>query len=400
MSEWKALRAATFSLSISLLSAAAVHAQGISEMGAVHSMSATMGAGLHSQSGAASGGLNNVYGAINKQLGGAAAGTGGSGGNSSISSAGSGSSDFPNVAVDPRLTVLTAGKESNHLYDLAVQKLKAGKNGEAEQLFIRSAAIRQSIWGNRDPAVWKIMEKIGEVKSKRGDYAGAEQWYRVVLTAELKHYGAGTYELVPILEKMGQVSLQQKKYSDAQNYLQQVYTQKLRKFGAEKPETVATALELSRAYSESGALTDSADLLNKTIEAKSTDAGSPQMVKLLEAYLAVLKKQNKAEESARIEARLNTIRPAPAATSTVDGANPAKVSELDKSKTAKVESKVGAQPGASSGGAENGSAAAASGATATKTEVKTSETKLTSSAAAASKSSEPVKEPVKIDEFK
>lgn len=317
MSEWKALRAALLCMSISLVPTVPALAQGISEMGAVHSMSATMGAGLHSQSGAASGGLNNVYGSLNKQLGAAASGSSGSGGSGSSAAAmalGS-TGDFPNVPVDPRLTVVTAGKESNRLYDLAVQKQKAGKNAEAEQLFLRSAAIRQTIWGNKDPAVWKIMEQIGALKTKRGDFAGAEQWYRVVLTAELKHYGAGTYELVPILEKMGQVSLAQKKYSDAQNYLQQVYTQRARKFGKDNPETVASALDLARAYSESGDLSSAADLLGKTVDAKLNDAGSPQMIKLLEAYMAVLKKQNKQEEFTRIESKLNTMKPAPVAKS-------------------------------------------------------------------------------------
>lgn len=310
MSQWKLPRAAAFSLTISLTAAIPCFAQGISEMGAVHGMGATMGAGLHSNAGAASGGLNSVYGSINKQLGGAASA---SGGGSSIALDTSG--DLTGLPVDPRLTVMTAGKASNHYYDLAVQKQKAGKNAEAEQLYLRSLSIRQSIWGNKDPAVWKIMGNIAALKCKRGDYAGAEQWYRVILTAELKHYGAGTYELVPMLEKMGQVSLQQKKYNDAQNYLLQVYTQRSRKFGLDGPETVASALDLSRAYSESGDLSSAAELLSKTVDAKLSDSGSPQMVKLLEAYMGVLKKQNKQEEFTRIESKLQTMKPVPVAKS-------------------------------------------------------------------------------------
>ncbi|MBS1957007.1 MAG: tetratricopeptide repeat protein [Cyanobacteria bacterium SZAS-4] len=310
MSQWKLPRAAVFSLTISLAATIPCFAQGISEMGAVHGMGATMGAGLHSNAGAASGGLNNVYGSINKQLGGAASAS--SGGSSSALDT---SGDLTGLPVDPRLTVATAGKASNHYYDLAVQKQKAGKNAEAEQLYLRSLSIRQSIWGNKDPAVWKIMGNIAALKCKRGDYAGAEQWYRVILTAELKHYGAGTYELVPMLEKMGQVSLQQKKYNDAQNYLLQVYTQRLRKFGLDGPETVASALDLSRAYSESGDLSSAAELLSKTVDAKLSDSGSPQMVKLLEAYMGVLKKQNKQEEFTRIESRLQTMKPVPVAKS-------------------------------------------------------------------------------------
>ncbi|RTL42627.1 MAG: tetratricopeptide repeat protein [Candidatus Melainabacteria bacterium] len=365
MSEWKALRAALLCMSISLVTTLPAMAQGISEMGAVHSMSATMGAGLHSQSGAASGGLNSVYGSLNKQLGAAASGSGGSAGGSGANMALGSTGDFPNVPVDPRLTVVTAGKESNRLYDLAVQKQKAGKNAEAEQLFLRSAAIRQTIWGNKDPAVWKIMEQIGALKTKRGDFAGAEQWYRVVLTAELKHYGAGTYELVPILEKMGQVSLAQKKYSDAQNYLQQVYTQRARKFGKDNAETVASALELARAYSESGDLSSAADLLGKTVDAKLNDAGSPQMIKLLEAYMAVLKKQNKQEEFTRIESKLNTMKPAPIAKSesnpetasgnsgSTDGSKSA-TSSVDATKTADAKT-----PDLKAGTAENKSSSSA-----------------------------------------
>lgn len=295
------------SLTLTFAFQSRVGAQGISEMGAVHSMGATMGAGLHSQSGAATGGLNSVYGSINKQLGGAAGAAGG------------GSVDIPTDAlgmpIDPRLTVQAAGKESNRLYNLAVQKQKAGKNVEAEALYKKSIAVRQAIWGTKDPAVTKLMSTVAGLMRKRGDLAGAETWYRSILKAELKRYGAGTYELVPTLEKLGQVSLEQKKYADAQNFLQQVYTQRSRKFGLDNAETIAAALELSRAYSESGDLTDAAEILSKTVDAKLNDSGSPQMIKLLEAYMSVLKKQNKQEEFTRIESRLQTMKPVPVAKS-------------------------------------------------------------------------------------
>ncbi|CAN5229132.1 hypothetical protein BH10CYA1_BH10CYA1_07910 [soil metagenome] len=366
MSQWKSPRVAALSLTSALMATIPCHAQGISEMGAVHGMGATMGAGLHSNAGAASGGLNSVYGSINKQLGSAAASSGGGGGSVD-------SNDITGLSVDPRLTVMTAGKQSNHFYDLAVQKQKAGKNAEAEQLFLRSLAIRQSIWGNRDPAVWKIMGNVAALKYKLGDYAGAEQWYRVILTAELKHYGAGTYELVPMLEKMGQATLQQKKYSDAQNYLLQVYTQRLRKFGADGPETVASALELSRAYSESGDLSSAADLLSKTVDAKLSDSGSPQMVKLLEAYMGVLKKQNKQEELTRIESKLQTMKPVPLAKSepAVEAPKVPAAAVVPPKAVVKTETK-----------------------TETKTEAKT-ETKT-----AAPKTPVDTKSPVTIDEFK
>lgn len=385
MSQWKLPRAAAFSLTVSLMATIPSYAQGISEMGAVHGMGATMGAGLHSNAGAASGGLNSVYGSINKQLGGAAAASGGGGGGGSADSG-----DLTGLPVDPRITVMTAGKESNHLYDLAVQKQKAGKNAEAEQLYLRSLAIRQSIWGNRDPAVWKIMGNVAALKCKRGDYAGAEQWYRVILTAELKHYGAGTYELVPMLEKMGQVTLQQKKYSDAQNYLLQVYTQRSRKFGLDGAETVASAMELSRAYAESGDLSSAAELLSKTVDAKLSDSGSPQMVKLLEAYMGVLKKQNKQEEFTRIESKLQTMKPvpvaksepaveAPKATAGAENAPTTPVKTETKTET-KIEAKIEAK-------------------TEAKTETKTSASK-TSVDTKASVTKTDTKAPVTIDEFR
>lgn len=384
MSQWKLPRAAAFSLTISLTATIPCFAQGISEMGAVHGMGATMGAGLHSNAGAASGGLNNVYGSINKQLGGAASASGGAGGSSSVDTSG----DLTGLPVDPRLTVATAGKASNHYYDLAVQKQKAGKNAEAEQLYLRSLSIRQSIWGNKDPAVWKIMGNIAALKCKRGDYAGAEQWYKVILTAELKHYGAGTYELVPMLEKMGQVSLQQKKYSDAQNYLLQVYTQRKRKFGVDGPETVASALDLSRAYSEAGDLSSAADLLSKTVDAKLSDSGSPQMVKLLEAYMGVLQKQNKQEEFTRIESKLQTMKPVPVAKSEpvveAPGASgtPETPSVASKTET-KTEAKTTVTKSADSKAAET----------------KTTDSKTTDTKTTVTKTPTDTKAPVSIDEF-
>jgi tetratricopeptide (TPR) repeat protein len=304
-------RAVAWNIAIAAVSSVPSFAQGMAEMGAAHGMSATLGAGLHSQSGSTGAGMNKVYGSLNRSLNGMA---GGSGDSSAAESSGGGVAlDALGAPIDPRLTVKNAGKESNHLYDLAVQKEKAGKNVEAEQLYRRSLAVRERIWGTKDPAVFKIMYKIAGLLRKRGDLPATEACYRAILTAQVKHFGAGEYELVPTLEKLGQVCFDQKKYDDSYNFFQQVYTQRSRKLGLDNPETVTAALELARAFTESGNLSDAADLLSKTVNAKLNDTGSPQMVKLLEAYMGVLKKQNKQEEYSRIESKLQTMKPVPVA---------------------------------------------------------------------------------------
>ncbi len=336
MSVSKLPRAAALSMMIALSSAVPSLAQGISEMGAAHAMGATLGAGLHRNAGGASNGLNNVYGSINKQLGGvsaAAAGNAGSAAAGSNTAYAFAATDKNGDPIDPRITVRDAGKESNRLFDLAVQKQKAGKNAEAEQLYRRSLLIRERIWGSKDPAVTKIMGIIAELMRKRGDLAGAEVCYHAVLTTELKSYGAGTYELVPTLEKLGQICFDQKKYSDSYNYFQQVYTQRSRKLGVDSPATITAALELSKAYYESGNFSDAADLLSKTIDAKLNDSGSPQMVKLLEAYMNVLKKQNKQEELTRIETKLQSMKPSPAAAETKTETNKVETVKSETSKT-------------------------------------------------------------------
>jgi tetratricopeptide (TPR) repeat protein len=342
MSVSKLPRVAALSMMIALISAVPSLAQGISEMGAAHAMGATLGAGLHRNAGGASNGLNNVYGSINKQLGGVSAASGGSG----SAAAGSNnafafaSTDKNGDPIDPRIMVRDAGKESNRLFDLAVQKQKAGKNAEAEQLYRRSLLIRERIWGSKDPAVTKIMGVIAELMRKRGDLAGAEVCYHAVLTTELKHYGAGTYELVPTLEKLGQICFAQKKYSDSYNYFQQVYTQRSRKLGVDSPETITAALELSKAYYESGNFSDAAELLSKTIDAKLNDSGSPQMVKLLEAYMNVLKKQNKQEELTRIETKLQSMKPSPVAAETKTETNKVETVKSETSKTDTIKTEV------------------------------------------------------------
>jgi tetratricopeptide (TPR) repeat protein len=307
-------RAVAWSIAIAAVSGVPTFAQGMAEMGAAHGMSATLGAGLHSQAGSTGSGMNKVYGSLNRSLNGLSGGSGG--GSSAESSAGSGGGvafDALGAPIDPRLTVQNAGKESNHLYDLAVQKEKAGKNLEAEQLYRRSLAVRERIWGTKDPAVFKIMNKIAQLLRKRGDLPATENCYRAILTAEVKHFGAGEYDLVPTLEKLGQVCFDEKKYDDSYNFFQQVYTQRSRKLGLDSPETVTSALELARAYTASGNLSDAADVLSKTVNAKSNDTGSPQMVKLLEAYMGVLDKQNKQEEYTRIKTKLDAMKPVPVA---------------------------------------------------------------------------------------
>lgn len=94
---------------------------------------------------------------------------------------------------------------------------------------------------------------------------------------------------MPILEKLGVLCHDQKKYSDAENYLQQVYMQRSRRSGFENADTVKVAMELAQNRVDTNDFSGAAEVLKKSVDAKSADTGSPQMVKLIQAYIAVLK---------------------------------------------------------------------------------------------------------------
>jgi len=271
-------------------------AQGMAEMGAVNGMSAGMGSGLFNN------GLPNALGgAYSKSAAGVGAGAPAVSQDYSIMGDG---------GVDARIVVKTAARDSNHLFQMAQMKEKAGMLAEAEKYYKQSLYIRERIWQDQDPAVPKIIELIGDIAVKRGNLKEAEECYHRALSDAVKRYGVGEYQLCNPLQKLGQACFKEKKFGDACNYLQQAYLLRSRKLGDANRQVTDTALALAKAYMENDSAPEASELLRKVIDAHTTESNTPQMIALLDIYAKSLRKQNKIEEAARIEVQIQSVKPA------------------------------------------------------------------------------------------
>ena len=265
-----------------------------------------MAGGLHSQAGAMTGGLNGLFNSAAGSMqgasksSGAGAGYGGPGAYQGYDLRGP----------DPHMTVKKIGEESNKLFVLAQQKEKAGKMTEAEKLYMQSAMYRERLWGDRDPAVIRIVFTLGQIAFKKGNYPAAEADFSRTLTAQLKTYGIGSFQLCTVLKWLGDTYFMENKFSDASNSYKQVYGLRQRQLGDNHNDTIAAAVMLAKADMGSDNLAEAKDLLKQVLDNKEqAGAGtSPTLLPVLDTYAAVLRKMNKTADADSAEARAREIR--------------------------------------------------------------------------------------------
>lgn len=211
-----------------------------------------------------------------------------------------------------RRIVATVGKEANRLFDAAAQKEKAGKLAESEKLYRQSMALRERIWGTRDPAVLVIIKKVGDLDTRQGKHAEAEAMYRRVLSVEGKRYGPGSYELVEILGKVAGSLEEQKKLVEAADFYNQIYGLKDRKLGSDHPDALAARLKAAKMYLLCNENKDVCMLMKQGIAAaeKSPDKASLPITEMMMTYAQALRALKKNAEADAIEAKLHEVAPA------------------------------------------------------------------------------------------
>ncbi|HEY9785378.1 MAG TPA: tetratricopeptide repeat protein [Candidatus Obscuribacterales bacterium] len=259
-------------------SSAPASSQAIMEMGNVYAMPKPMGA-VNSAQGA----INNLYGSVGIPTGGnSAAGVRGAAGD------------------NPKLAAVYV-KQANDCYKLAQEKEKAGKLAEAQTLYLRSALCREAIWGFKDPAVWTIYGIVGKLAKKQKKYADMEAAYKKQLQYGIKHYGVGSFELVPVLETLAEALSDEKKYSDAVSYRKQVYELKKRKFGESDPLTINALCDLAAAHLSANdiAQAKTAVAIGLKVREKAQEPKAPQFERLakLEADVAAKDKSSQPASS-------------------------------------------------------------------------------------------------------
>lgn len=251
-------------LALLSLTAEPAQAQSIGEYGGVLGMPKPVPSGH-------AGALTNLYGA-------------GSLGNVTGGSVGAGGSNLPFVG-DSRVIAKNVADKANAFFNEAQKKEKAGKLAEAEALYRTSAAWRERVWGTKDPAVFVIYGKIGQLCVKQNKMPEAEAAYRRQIACAVRIYGAGAYEMCPILSDLGEACMAQGKYPDAVTTYKQLHQLKKRKLGDGNSETLGAMLKLAGALKQAGNAKD-AEAMAK--EGATLAQASPENALLVQAFNEVI----------------------------------------------------------------------------------------------------------------
>lgn len=136
----------------------------------------------------------------------------------------------------------------------AQEKEKAGKTSEASKLFGDFAAYREQVFGRQDVKVQEGYTKAGQLLSKQGQLASAENMFRNALASCARRNGPGSDSAIPLLNNLGQLSLAQKHFKEASDFYKQSLTLQSRNQNANSKTLNETKENFDKAmalYSES-----------------------------------------------------------------------------------------------------------------------------------------------------
>lgn len=133
---------------------------------------------------------------------------------------------------------------------LAGAQLKAGRYTDVEGLYKALYKIRETQFGARSEQICEIYADFGDLAQRRGDNAGAEQFYvcAIDLSNEIKvPQGCGKY-----LTKLGQLQAQLGKFEQALKTLAAAKSMRTRIFGPRSQKVADTLLATAKVHQSMG----------------------------------------------------------------------------------------------------------------------------------------------------
>lgn len=159
------------------------------------------------------------------------------------------------------------------------------------------------------PNLYRAYSGLANAELKLKDMTGADLNYREALSAAVKVYGAGSYDLTKPLLNLARVCYQEKKYFDAATYFKQALALVERKSGVEDAEAVSIREKLAETLERSGSYKESEVLLKQSLalREKNGDHNSAQLLALLNCYSDVLHKTDRVSEAEQIDYKVDQI---------------------------------------------------------------------------------------------
>ncbi len=211
----------------------------------------------------------------------------------------------------------TATSASTTVSDRSVEDLfKAAQGLEGQNNFREAESFYEKIVREIEkekvknfPNLYRAYSGLANAELKIKDMTGADLNYREALSAAVKVYGAGSYDLTKPLLNLARVCYQEKKYFDSATYLKQALALVERKKGIEDAEAVSIREKLAETLERSGSYKESEVLLKQSLalREKSGDHNSPQLLALLNCYSDVLHKTDRVSEAEQIDYQVDQI---------------------------------------------------------------------------------------------
>ncbi len=201
--------------------------------------------------------------------------------------------------------------------DRSVEDLfKAAQNLEGQNNFREAESYYEKIVRQIEkekvknfPNLYRAYTGLGNADLNIKDMPGADLNYREALSAAVKVYGAGSYDLTKPLLNLARVCYQEKKYFDSATYFKQALALVERKSGIEDAESVSIREKLAETLERSGKYKESEVLLKQSLalREKNGDHSSPQLLALLNCYSDVLHKTDRVSEAEQIDYQVDQI---------------------------------------------------------------------------------------------
>lgn len=155
---------------------------------------------------------------------------------------------------------------------------------------------------------------LGKVLRQRNKWDEAEKYYRQALSMATQGLGMDAYEVKECQLNLAECAEKTSKFKDALYYYKNLLVVAEKKYGLDDPDVQDYNKKILALTIKSGDYDAAQGLLKSKIDYEESQGrgSAPATVKLLDEYADVLKKACKMDEAAAVEAKVKSLKEAPA----------------------------------------------------------------------------------------
>ncbi len=205
------------------------------------------------------------------------------------------------------------GKEhpftANSLNNLAGLYYSQGRYAEAEPLFKRALEINETTLGKQHPKTAISLNNLADIYTSQGRYAEAEPLFKRVIEIFQKTLGEEHPDTATSLNNLSRIYYLQGRYAEAEPLVRHALAIREKVLG-KHPDTANSLNNVAKLCYSLGRYSEAEPLYQRSLIMFEETLGKehPILVATLENYAALLRKMNRADEAAKLEARARQIR--------------------------------------------------------------------------------------------